>query len=136
MKSSEKLIHDTLTTIDWNYVLYTYKTLDLPLNGSKKVTKKQLLVDLRELLTDVFKLQKNYVHANNWIISFYKDNDDIVLEVSFAPITIYTDSFGDMGKKRQIDDLKNQLEIATQAENYERAVKIKKTLDKLYLEIE
>lgn len=132
----DKIIHNILNSINWEYVCHSYQKLELTFNGKKKVSQKQLAADLRELLIDVIKTKKSFVSANKWLIYYFEDKDMFTLEVNFAPISSYQDSFGKIDKYLEAQQLKKQLDFAKEAENYERAAKIQQLIDKIDLDLE
>jgi hypothetical protein len=127
------LIHNVVKQVEWDFILHILSEMKYTLKD-KKLTKKQLVDDLIMHLEATLNDKKNKLVTDIWTINCeYDDNTDyIFVEVLFTPIVIWADT---EKKKHYTNDkikrLEQRLELAVLSEQYEKASKIKKTLDKI-----
>lgn len=126
---NDKLVHDTLTRIDWNYVLDTFRRLKLSWYENKIPSKNDLILDLADLMK-LSQQSGKEVSTEHWIINYWVKNEKPYFEIVFTPMVIVTTLNPNM-KEIKVKRLKDRLSLALSTENYELAGKIKKNLDKL-----
>lgn len=123
----EKMINNIIKAVNWELVLYNVNKIT-----EKKATKLQLVEELSDLLNNVILTKKSQLITDFWVISYEKDeNEDYILEVMFTPIVVWVDTFNQTNKNTQISRLEQRLQLALEIEDYRKAEKIKKSLDKL-----
>lgn len=128
MESKEKAIHTVINQVNWELVLYNVKQL----NFGKQTTQKQLVEELVEILNNVIITDKKRLVTDLWTITFERANDgNFILEVMFTPIIVWMDTFSKNNKKEKVNRLEQRLKLALEIEDYEKASKIKKSLEKL-----
>jgi hypothetical protein len=128
MESKEKAIHSIINQVNWELVLYNVKQL----NFGKQTTQKQLVEELVEILNNVIITDKKRLVTDLWTITFERANDgNFILEVMFTPIIVWMDTFSKNNKKEKVNRLEQRLKLALEIEDYEKASKIKKSLEKL-----
>lgn len=128
MESKEKAIHTVVTQVNWDLVLYNVKQL----TSGKQITKTQLVEELTEILNNVIVTDKKHLVTDLWTVTYEKAQDgNFILEVMFTPIIIWMDTFSKNAKKNKVSNLEMRLKLALEIEDYEKASKIKKSLEKL-----
>src|SRR4051812_41272492 len=128
MENKEKTIHNVIKQVNWELVLHNVKQLNL----GKQITKLELVEELAEILNNVIISDKTHLVTDLWTISYEKsDEGNFILEVMFTPIIIWIDTFSKNNKKQKVNKLEQRLKLALEIEDYEKASKIKKSLEKL-----
>lgn len=136
MRTRDELIHATLSQIDWEYVLTTFKTLNLPWYEQKPLTKNDLINDVASLMNNAFDNEGVEIVTEYWVVLFIDYPEDPHIEVIFTPIVITLDSLADNKLVQRIEELKNRIDLHLELEEYERCSKYKKQLDKLEKKLE
>jgi hypothetical protein len=133
MKDKEKVIHNILSQINWEYVLYSVKELKV-LTG--KVTKLELVDELTGYLLNVIETNKKHLITDLWDISYeILNNEKYILEVVFTPVIAFSNTYNSSISIPTVDNrvemLQQRLKLALEVEDYENATKINKSLKKL-----
>lgn len=136
MRTKDELIHTAISRIDWEYVLATFKTLQLPWYEKKTITKNDLINDLASLIHNAFDNEGIEIVTEYWIVVFVNFDNDPYLEIIFTPMAIVINAHEDDKIVQRIEELKNRIELHQELEEYERCSKYKKQLDKLEKKLE
>ena len=133
MENRTKVIHNVLKQINWEYVLYSVKELNL-IPG--KITKLELVNELTGFLLNVIETNKKHLITDIWDISYEElQEGNHILEVVFTPIIAFSNTFHANISTDTIDNrvqsLKQRLQLALEIEDYTNAIKIDKSLKKL-----
>lgn len=127
-----KIIYNVLKQVDWDFIFSCVKHIDFNLHKTK-ITKSDLILDLTDMLKNVLVTRKTRLVTDIWTITCeYSGKDQACIEVVFTPIIIWSDNF-DTKKSPKVREnrLKERLELALEIEDYHKAAKIQKSLDKL-----
>lgn len=129
----DDLIHTTLEQINWEYVLATFKTLNLPWYEKKIPVKSDLVNDLVSIINNAFDHPSVEIVTEYWMVIYVEeDNGSKLLEAVFTPIVVMNSSSTPSNKLlKRIEELKHRIELHKELEEYERCSKIQKQLAKL-----
>lgn len=136
MRTRDELIHTTLSQIDWEYILTTFKALNLPWYENKVLTKNDLINDVASLLHNAFENEGVEIVTEYWQVYYINYPEEPYLEVVFTPIVITINKHEDDKIAKRIVELKSRIELHQELEEYERCSKYKKQLDKLEKRLE
>lgn len=122
----EQIIYSAINQINWDVVLYNVKQLNL----RTKPTKNKLVEELTEILNNVIIAEKKFLVTDLWTITYDQIAEEgFTLEVVFTSIIIWVDTVNKV--KDKVNRLEQRLKLAVEIEDYEKASKIKKSLEKL-----
>jgi hypothetical protein len=131
MGKVEKAIHSVLKQVNWEFVMLSTKQLNL--NKDKKYSKTELVEELTGILKNVLETNKKHLVTDLWTINHEKleGHDEFILEVIFTPMIAWVDTFNSNTKKDKLSRLQQRLKLALEIEDFEQAIKIDKSLQKL-----
>lgn len=136
--NNTKLLHQALENVNWDYVVRSFRGMDLQWYGSTKTpTRKELVADLTEIIQVTF---ENYETDETtqtvtpyWIVCIEESENKkkgLAIEIIFTPFVVHVDS---KGNNKTVDvnigKFKERLNIALRKENYELAAIIQEVLD-------
>lgn len=127
----EKIIHRIIQQVNWEFVVASTNLLHF--KKGKKFTKTELVEELTDLIKNVIETNKRHLVTDFWSINFEQseNGEDFILEVIYTPMIAWVDTFKKSVKKEKEGRLQQRLKLALEIEDYEKANKIQKDLEKL-----
>lgn len=129
---NRRVIKETIDKVDWEFVLWSCVRLEHKLKNIK-LTKKELIDDLVSLLDSTLKNKRPQTVTNLWSIRVEYLDKDCMVEIAFTPLIIWVDTLevkASTEDEVKIKDLQKKIDIFVEDEDYLRADKLAKSLNK------